>query len=162
MKYIKFLILLPLAACLSNSSNNTVSSISLQADSTFLRTGFYELSDSYNGLKKTEEYTGETVYLSPKPLTSVDDVIASKLTREHIDSGRVDGINLQYNAKGTAALSKFSANPDVHKTAVVIANRLMYIVEIKGHITTGNVSIYLSNQSEQEIEALRQLIEQKK
>jgi len=69
---------------------------------------------------------------------------------------------LTFDDQGTKDIEEGTGNSMHPKIAVVIANKLLYVVENTSKIKTGIMCIALIGYSEQEMEAMRHSVENKR
>ncbi|MBS1605228.1 MAG: hypothetical protein JST42_21370 [Bacteroidetes bacterium] len=153
MKYLVLLVLFPMVACWNS---NRAGGMDLPGDSSYMRTGFYFLSEGKGGVRmsKGDEY----VYLAKRPFASVDNV-----SQVDIDStGGVPALCIKFDPKGTMDIQDGTGNTRHPKLAVVIANKLLYVVENSAKITTGVMCVVVSDYSKGEIEEMKRDIEMKR
>lgn len=133
-----------------------------KANTTYLHTGFYFLSVEKNGVRKQIEKSNEFYTIAPKPFASVDDIIKTKLEKTKLKNGEIyTELCLTFNAKGAKDIQEGTGNYLHPKIAVVIANKLLYVVESNATITTGIMCIGLYDYSDKEINVLQKEVDRK-
>lgn len=133
-----------------------------RVDTNYMRTGFYLLSYDNNGVRKREEKTGEIYSIASTPFASVDDVIKTSIQKTKLENGEeYSELCLTFNEKGTENIKAATNKALQSKMAVIIANKLIYVVKIEGVIKTGVVYIGLYDYTEEEIEALKKAVDNK-
>jgi len=167
-------LLVLIAGCSSHSANNSYTGASLDtvsvtnitgkkiADTTYSPTGFYFLVPESKGINKRVEKS-ETVYtIAPSPFASVKNISKVKLETIHLKDRDDAELCLTFDDQGTRDLEEGTGNPMHPKIAVVVANRLLYVVENRSKIKTGIMCIALIGYSGQEMEAMRHTVENKR
>ena len=127
----------------------------------YMPTGFYSLTEN-EGVKMLKERSDEVYNLNRFPFVSVDDIIKVSLDKEPTDHDTITSITMVLNIAGTKALAEGTGNPKYPYMAVVITNKLLYIVKNVSNIKTGVMSILLTGYSEDEIKGMVEAIKQKK
>jgi hypothetical protein len=131
-------------------------------DTNYMHTGFYFLTVEKNGIRKRQEKSDEIYIIAPKPFASVDNIIKTKLEKNRLDNGEVyTELCLTFDAKGTKDLKEGTGNYLHPKMAVVIANKLLYIVDNNVNIKTGVMCIGLVDYSEEEMETMQKAVDNK-
>jgi PsbP-like protein len=120
----------------------------------YLKTGFYFLEGMNKGIMMHKDLSDETYFLKDKPFASVENVIKARLLRTRISGSIYPVISMQFDENGTNDLREGTALPT--KFAVVIANRLLYVIDNSGSssIKTGVMQIILEDYSEEEAESM--------
>ena len=128
----------------------------------YMPTGFYYLADKENGVKMLKEQSKEVYNITPTPFVSVENIMRVNLVKTKLESGISTSINMVMDKKGTKDLKEGTGNFAYPYIAVVIANKLLYVVENHYKFETGVMSIILVNYSEKEIEEMLAAIKNKK
>jgi len=132
------------------------------ADTIYMPTGFYFLAPEGKGINKRVEKS-ETVYtIAPSPFTAVKNISKVKLRTTHFKDKDDAELCLTFDDQGTKDIEEGTGNSMHLKVAVVIANKLLYVVENTSKIKTGIMCIALIGYSEQEMEAMRHSVENKR
>jgi hypothetical protein len=173
-RFLVFLLLLVIAACSSHSAHNSYTESSLDtesvtnitgkkiADATYMPTGFYFLVPESKGIDKRVEKS-ETVYtIASSPFASVKNISKVKLETTHLKDRDDAELCLTFDDQGTRDLEEGTGNPMHSKIAVVVANRLLYVVENTSKIKTGIMCISLIGYSEQDMKTMRRSVENKR
>jgi hypothetical protein len=127
-----------------------------------MRTGFYFLTDAKNGIKMKLEHSNEFFTLEQSPFASVDHVAVNYLETDKTDQGTNTELCLKFDPKGTKDIEAGTGNPLHKEIAVVVANKLLYVVENSTNIKTGVMCISVSDYSAGEIQAMQKAIANKK
>jgi len=167
-------LLVLIAACSSHSANNSYTEASLDtvsvtnitgkkiADTTYMPTGFYFLVPESKGINKRVEKSETAYTIASSPFASVKNISKVKLETTHLKGTFDTELCLTFDEKGTKDLEEGTGNPMHPKIAVVIANKLLYVVENTSKIKTGIMCIALIGYSEQEMETMRHSVENKR
>jgi hypothetical protein len=137
-------------------------------DTNYVRTGFYYLTEGGDGIRKKCEADGEVYSLAKIPFVSVDNVSESEIKMEKIKDKVYPNLCLQFDEKGTTDLEEGSGNPLHPQIAVVIAGKLIYLVENRpgSKTTTGKVCIMIEGSgmgvSGLELEAMKRAVDNKR
>ena len=126
-------------------------------DTTYMPTGFYFVAEKGKGINMRLEKSDEIYTISPLPFAAVENIWKTKLEKM-LKDGDYTELCLTFDAKGTEDLAKGTGNPLYPKIAVIIANRLLYVVENTTSIKTGIMCVALVGYSEQEMENMRKCI----
>lgn len=128
----------------------------------YVSTGFYPLADNLDGIKMRKEQSNEVYSIAQKPAVSVYDISHCSLQLDSLTEG-IDGIlKIEFDEKGTQNFKDITGNPLHPYIAIVIANRLLYVVEVQGQITTGKNNILLEGYSKKEMQAMVDEINKKR
>jgi hypothetical protein len=130
--------------------------------STYIPTGFYFLAEKGKGIDMRKEQSAEIYTISLVPFASVENIIKTKFEKTHLKNGDYTELCMTFDNKGTKDLAKGTGNPSHPKIAVVIANRLLYVVENTTSIKTGIMCVGLIGYSEQEMEKMRDSVDIKR
>ena len=173
-RFLFFSLLVLITACSAHSAHNSYTESSLDtvsvtnitgkkiADTTYMLTGFYFLVPEGKGINKRIEKS-ETVYtIASSPFASVKNISKVKLETTHLKDRNDAELCLTFDKKGTRDLEEGTGNAMHPKIAVVVANRLLYVVENTSKIKTGIMCIALIGYSGQEMEAMRYTVENKR
>ena len=68
-------------------------------------------------------------------------------------------MSLEFDAQGTEDLKDGTGNPQHPKIAVVIANKLLYVVDNDAKIETGRMQILLEGYSDQQLNRIKESIQ---
>jgi hypothetical protein len=159
-------ILLLLTACTSNNNISTTNPASMPPgstiDTTYMPTGFYFLAENGKGINMRLERSDDVYAISPSAFASVEDLSQTKLEKTHLEGGDYTELCMTFNSKGTKDLAEGTGNPLHLKIAVVVANRLLYIVENTTSIKTGVMCVGLTGYSEKEMEEMKTSVDNKR
>ena len=125
-------------------------------------TGFYYLADKEDGVKMLKEQSNEVYKISRTPFVAVENIIRANLIKTKLESSISTSINMVMDNKGTQNLKQGTGNFAHPYIAVVIANRLLYVVENNYKIETGIMSIILVNYPEEVMEEMLDAIRNKR
>jgi hypothetical protein len=133
-----------------------------RTDTVYMRTGFYFLADTMTGIKMQEKNSDKIYAIEKAPFASVDNIAACEIKDVKIDSVIYKNMCISFDAKGTRDLQDGTENPFHPKIALVIANKLLYVVDNRLSIKDGTVCAYLINFSKEEMGAMKKAIEEKR
>lgn len=122
--------------------------------SRYMETGFYDVVDSHSGVRMQQDHTDEVYHLKPLPFVSVRNVVSARLLRHRYDNKFVSLLDLTFDDQGTTALKEIGLAVIHKKIAVVVANRLLYVIDEAAQIDKGETIIILEDYSQQEIESM--------
>ena len=129
---------------------------------TYMPTGFYYLTDKKDGVKMLKEQSNEVYKISRTPFVAVDNILRASLVKTKLESGISSSIQMVMNNKGTRDLKQGTGNFAHPYIAVVIANRLLYVVENNYKTETGIMTIILANYPEKVMEEMLDAIRHKR
>lgn len=112
------------------------------SDKVYMRTGFYFLAKE-EGIEMKEEDTGRSYLLDSIPFVSRDNVTEVTYRKASGDEEPYDEICLILDDKGFENLKNVTDNSTRPRMAVVLANRLLYIVTLTHKITTREMCLYM-------------------
>jgi hypothetical protein len=69
---------------------------------------------------------------------------------------------MELDEKGTQIFKDITGNPLYPNIAIVVANRLLYVVEVQSQIATGKTDILLEGYSKKEMQAMVDAINNKR
>lgn len=162
IKYLPLLMLLLAASCKnpgSAAANHAKSSVVIKGDSIYVPTGFYFLTDGTGGIKMKMENSDQYFHLNITPFASVDNIASS--TIEAYEGGGKE-LCLKFDAQGTKDLEAGTGNPFHNKIAVVVANKLLYVVGNTTKIRTGIMNIYVDDYPDTKKQAMLNAIKNKR
>jgi hypothetical protein len=128
----------------------------------YVPTGFYFLAEGQKGINMRKEKSNETYVLAPLPFASVNNIIKTELTRTKLKDGIYTELCMTFDNIGTKDLEEGTGNPLHPKMAVVITNKLMYVVDNTVKIKTGVMFVGLIGYSEQEMKIMKKAVDNKK
>ena len=120
----------------------------------YVATGYYLLADNIDGIKMRKEQSNKVYSIAKTPFVAVDNIIRCSLQHDTTENGIESSIQMEFDEKGTQSLKDVTGNPLYPNIAIVVANRLLYVVEVQGQITTGKNRILLDGYSKEEMEAM--------
>ena len=166
-----FVTLASLISCSDNSeskekahSQNNASNINdvKQVDTTYMYTGFYFLADEgINGVKMKVESSNEFYSLAKEPFASVTNIKQSELKTTKLEQGDYTELCLTFDSKGTKDLEEGTGNTSHPKIAVVIAGKLLYVVDNTTKIKTGIMCIGLVGYTTEDMTRIKIAVDQK-
>jgi hypothetical protein len=165
IKYLALIFLIQSASCNNNKPRypqkiDTV--VTGPADTTYMRTGFYYLAGSEGGVKMRDENSNEFFSIARTPFASVDNIINAKLRKENDNGETLTSLCLTFDAKGTRDLQEGTGDPAHPKLAVIIANKLLFVVDNSTKTSKGVMFILLNGHSEKDIQFMQRSIDEKK
>ena len=104
----------------------------------------------------------EVYTISPKPFVSVNNISHCSLKIDTTDNRILGNVMLDFDEKGTQDYIKVTGNPLYPFIAVVIANKLLYVVENREKMTKGKVTILIDGYSKKELEKMVNAVNRKK
>ncbi|HEX8023036.1 hypothetical protein [Mucilaginibacter sp.] len=131
-------------------------------DTTYMPTGFYFLAEKGKGISMREEKSDDIYTISPLPFASVKNISKVKFEKVQLQQGAYTNLCMTFDDTGTKDLAKGTGNPLHPKIAVIIANKLLYVVENGTSIKTGIMCVVLLGYSEKEMEEMRNAIDIKR
>jgi len=165
LKHLPLLLLLSAVSCENNcsfASKKVNRAINAVVDTNYVRTGFYFLTDTLNGIKMKLENSGEFFLVDKSAFASVDHIEDNDIQKNKTEQGISKSLYLKFDSEVTKDLAEGTGNPFHSKIAVVIANKLLYVVENNAKIKTGVMNIYVGNYSDQGIQEMQNAIANKK
>jgi preprotein translocase subunit SecD len=92
--------------------------------------------------------------IAKTPFVAVDNIIHCNLQHDTIQNGIESSIQIELDEKGTKSFKDVTGNPLHPNIAIVIANRLLYVVEVQEQISTGKTTILLDGYSKEEMDEM--------
>jgi hypothetical protein len=147
-----------------NNENNqqAIYSDTVKNDSSYVFTGFYFLADNGQGIKMQKDHSDEYYDISKKPFVSIKNILRATAQKNIIHGRDTYGVTIVLDNAGTKDLEQGTGNSEHPYIAVVIANRLLYVVENKSQIKTGIMQIILVDYTEKEVNDMIDAINQKR
>ncbi len=145
-----------------NSNNTFINSDTTKADSSYVPTGLYFLADKEQGMKMRKDHSNEDYNISPKPFVSVKNILRANAQKNIIEGRVTYGVTLVLDNQGTKDLEEATGNSSYPYIAIIMANRLLYVVENTSKIKTGLMQIILVDYTENEVDEMVNAITQKK
>lgn len=127
-----------------------------------METGFYFLEEGSRGVRVRKEHSNDMYSLNYLPFASVKNVIKARLFRRRIAGEIYPELNMQFDKKGTKDIQEGTSNSLHAQVAVVVADRLLYVVDNGADIKTGEMLILLEGYSETEMAEMMNTVIQKK
>jgi hypothetical protein len=128
----------------------------------YMPTGFYYVTDGSTGVKMILKGTKEVYSIAPVAFASVKNIAVTRIIKTPADRGTYTDLRLIFDAKGIADLREGTGNPMHPLMAVVLAGKLIYVVDNVSKITTGVMNVGLVNYSDKEIIDLKNEIDHKR
>lgn len=127
-----------------------------------MRTGFYFLSDSADAVTMTKKDSDEQYKIEKTAFASVQHVSFSEITRSKVNGSEYTELCMTFDDDGRKDLEKGFGNPMHPKIAVIVANKLLYVVDNTGKLQSGKTCIGLLNYSEEEIAGIKDAVDNKR
>lgn len=128
----------------------------------YVTTGFYLLADNVDGIKMRKEQSNEVYSIAKKPFVAVGNILHCSLQHDTTENGIESSIQIELDEKGTQRFKDVTGNPLYPNIAIVVANRLLYVVEVQAQISTGKTTILLNGYSKEEMEAMVDAVNKKR
>jgi preprotein translocase subunit SecD len=128
----------------------------------YVATGFYLMADNLEGIKMRKEQSNEVYSIAKTPFVAVDNIIHCSLQHDTTENGIESSIRMEFDEKGTQSFKDVTGNPLYPNIAIVVANRLLYVVEVQGQISTGKTTILLDGYSKEEMDAMLEAVNKKR
>jgi len=147
-----------------NNANNqqAVYTDTVKNDSSYVFTGFYFLSDSGDRIKMRKDHSDEDYEISQKPFVSIKNILRATAQKNVFEGRDTYGMTIVLDNSGTKDLQQVTGNSEHPYIAVVIANRLLYVVENTSKIKTGIMQIILVDYTEKEVNDMMDAIHRKR
>jgi hypothetical protein len=174
MKILSFILVTLLLSCAYNTNKNTntqtradnnhttVYSDATKNDSSYVFTGFYFLANNGQGIRMQKDHSDEIYNISKTPFVSINNILRATAQKNVIQGRDTYGITIVLDNPGAKDLEQETGNPSHQYIAVVIANRLLYVVENTSQIKTGIMQIILVDYSEKEVSNMIDAINEKR
>lgn len=131
-------------------------------DTNYVPTGFYLLADSGKArVKMRKEHSDEIYAINPKPFVTVENVITAELQKLSLEGKVINELCMTMDEKGTHDLKKGIGNSLYPYVAVVVANRLLFVVENKSSVSNGVMCIHLYDYTEEEMQSMLDAVKAK-
>ena len=128
----------------------------------YVPTGYYLLADGLDGIKMRKEQSTEVYSIAKTPIVAVENIVHCSIQHDTTDNGIESSLNMEFDEKGTQKFKDVTGNPLYPHIAIVVANRLLYVVEVQGQISTGKNRILLDGYSKEEMEAMVDAVNKRK
>ena len=126
-----------------------------------MRTGFYFLDDGPNAIKKRKDKSDEIFSIAKLPFASVDNIVKVEIEKRFDKDEELTAICEYFDSTGTKALKAGTGDSLHAKLAVIIANRLLYVVDNASKIETGIMRIMVGQYPDYDIEAVKKAVQEK-
>ena len=133
--------------------SDTAALLLSDTSSRYMETGFYDIRERHNGVRMHKEHSDEIYYLNNTPFIFVQNVVKARLLRHRLNGSVIPILDLTFDERGTKAL-KGIGSPLHPSFAVVIANRLLYVITDAEAVQKGEMLILLGDYSDAEIESM--------
>jgi hypothetical protein len=143
-------------------NSDIVYSDASQVGDLYVSTGFYFLANKGQGVKMRKDHSDENYDISNKPFVSVKNILRTHAQKNIIQQRVTYGVTIVLDNQGAKYLEEGTGNPAYPYMAVVIANRLLYVVENTSKIKTGIMNIVLVDYTEKEVNEMVDAINKKK
>ena len=129
----------------------------------YIPTGFYFLSDTDEGIMMRMEHSDEVYTILKNPFASVNNIQSTHLAKDK-STKDVTSLEIVFDSTGTKNLEKATSDLSHPHFAVVVANKLLYVVSIdqSNQISTGRMNIGLEGYTEDEMKEMLTAISHKK
>ena len=131
-------------------------------DTAYMKTGFYYVSESLDGISMRKDRSNEIYSIAKSPFASVDHITSTRLDRQSYDSSNIIELCMTFDEQGTRDLQDGTGNSLHPKIAMVIANRLLYVVDNSSRIEKGVMCVEVEQYPEQDIAAMQRSIAEKR
>jgi preprotein translocase subunit SecD len=128
----------------------------------YVATGFYLLADKLDGNKMRMAQSDEVYSIAKKPSVSVDNILQCSLQIDTTENGIQESINMELDEKATQDFKEITGNPLYPYIAVVVANRLLYVVENQEKVVSGKTRILIDGYTKEEMQAMVDAISKKR
>jgi hypothetical protein len=134
----------------------------LRSSNNHVFTGFYFLAEDGRGIKMRKDHSEEDYYISEKPFVSISNISSANASKNIIQGQETYGVTIVLDKMGTKHLAQATGDGKHPYLAIVIANRLLYVVGNSTQIKTGLMEIVLVDYSEKEVQDMMEAIENKR
>jgi len=141
-------------ADLYSKSNDLV----IEHDS-FLKTGWYYISERESNYKRQLDKTSEFYFIDPNVIVPVEQFDKLELTESKCDNKKYPMIIIRFDSKGTDNWSIATEKSIGGKLALIINDKLVIAPKVNAQITAGVSAISRSDYSKQDIEEIYKTIE---
>lgn len=146
----------------ADNNQQAIYSDTVKNDSSYVSTGFYFLADNGRGIRMRKDHSEEDYDISKKPFVSINNILRATAQKNVIQGRDTYGVTIVLDNAGTKDLEQGTGNSEYPHIAVVIANRLLYVVENTSQMKTGIMQIILVDYSEKEVNDMIEAINQKR
>lgn len=164
MKPLFFSFLILLTVC---SGNNTLAQISERLleephDSTILYTGWYNIVDTNNGIKRQLDKSTDTFFIDPNPIVTVANIKTSEIYESNTGGQKFVGLTMHLDETGTESWSVATEKAIGKQLAFILDNRLLQVAKVNSQITSGVTALNRGDYSRAELENFKKIIESEK
>ncbi len=133
-----------------------------KTDTLYMCTGYYFLAEGQDGIKMKKENSTEIYSIAKVPFASVNNIVKAELEQIKVKGEIYNDLCMTFDPKGTKDLEEGTKNPLHPQIAIVIANKLLYVVDNNVKSEIGIMCVSLVGYSEQEMQTMRQAVVDKK
>lgn len=134
-------------------------SVDIKQTSEDLKTGWYYLTDSINGIERTLIGTEEIYYVDPNPIVTIENFTDLEIYQS--SSGDY-GLTIKLDNKGAEQWSFATGKSIGHKLALIIDNELYYTPKVNAQIDVGITALNREGLTEGELKEVKKKIENEK
>lgn len=127
-----------------------------QGENLYLKTGWYYVSETENGIKRKAEVTEIIYNLNSEPIVTCNNFTELRIYESVF---KIHGLMISFDEKGTEKWSTATRNSIDKKVGFVFQNNLIYTATVKSEITQGISAIEDKSYSVEELENLKERIE---
>lgn len=128
----------------------------------YVATGYYLLADNIDGIRMRKEQSNEVYSIAKKPFVAVGNIMHCRLQYDTTEAGIETTLNMEFDEEGTQSFKNVTGNPLYPNIAIVVANRLLYVVEVQGEISTGKTRTFLDGYSKEGMESMVDAVNKKR
>ena len=143
-------------------NDNALNSGNKRIDTAYMYTGYYFLTEGPGGVNMKKENSDEIYTISKVPFASVNNIVKAELEQNKLDGKTYNNLCMTFDAEGTKDLEEGTGNPRHPQIAIVIANKLLYVVDNNVNFTTGMMCVALVGYFKMEMEMMLQAVLDKK
>jgi hypothetical protein len=127
-----------------------------------MQSGFYFVAKEQDGVEMKIERLNEVYTISRTPFASVKNISYSEIKKTNLKDGIYAELRMTFDPKGSKDIENATGNVEQPKLAVVVDNKLLYVVDNTTKITTGVMCVGLISNSEDKINAMKHVVDQKR
>lgn len=146
----------------SSANHNSGTSNNKKIDTNYVYTGYYFLTEEQDGIKMKKENSDEIYSIAKVPFASVSNIAKVELEQTKSDGKMYSNLCMTFDAKGTKDLEEGTGNPLHPQLAIVIANKLLYVVDNNVNSKIGIMCVTLVGYSAKEIQTMLQAVVDKR
>lgn len=121
-----------------------------------LKTGWYYLTESGNGIEKTLDRTDEIYFIDPNPIVTVDNFTDLEIYQS-IENNF--GLTIRLDKKGAKRWSVATGKSIGKKLALIIDNKLYFTPTVNAQIDVGITALNRGDLTEEELKVIKKKIE---